>query len=297
MDKLTYIADVGGPLRDSGARVAAELGYLAEAGLQVRILASASDAATLAALAGGRADLGVVDYAEILLRAGSSTVGSVRCVAAIQPCTLLALTAPPGRVAHPADLAGARLAAAGTVHRRLFPAYARLAGIDASRTVWRKAPAGQLPTLLAAGTVDGIGEYLGRSVLSAADRVVVLPYGEVLSDLFGDVLVTTTAMLTGRRGLVRRFTQALLRGVRQAVDSPNEAGRILRTARPDVPAADTAAELALMHPFTDSRPPAQGMGRLDLGRVSRGIALMQATGIYHRPVTAEQVVDPDVVTR
>jgi NitT/TauT family transport system substrate-binding protein len=219
-----------------------------------------------------------------------------RLVAAVNTQTLIALMALPGhRITEPGDLAGRQIGqATGAVPRTLFPAYARLAGFDPTTVGWVEAPPAQLPALLGAGRVDAIGQFVvGQPAIAAATHriPVVLPYSNYLGDLYGNALVTTAQTATNDPDLVHRFSHALMRGLRYAVDNPQEAGQILHQAVPTTPAAVAAAELALMRPYVAVGQPGQGLGRFDQARVARGIALLQSIRLYSAGFDPSQVVD------
>jgi NitT/TauT family transport system substrate-binding protein len=294
---LTYLTGFGVYGRDAYAWVADAKGYFTAAGVAATVRPGAGGAANLAALRSGRADLAILDYSLALVLAGTGRLDGVRCVAAINPRTLVALMTLPGRgIARPTDLVGKHLAqSAGSAPRTLFPAYARLAGFDPARVDWREMAPAQLPSTLASGRADAIGQFVvGAPAIKAAAggrNPIVLPYGDYLTDLYGNVLVTTTDLVRAEPGLVRRFTGALLRGLRYAVDHPDESGQILHRAVPATPAAVAAAELTLMRPYVGAQQPGAGLGRFDESRVARGIAVLQANGMYRDGFDPSQVVD------
>lgn len=106
-----------------------------------------------------------------------------------------------------------------------------------------------------------------------------------------------TAAATATMPIMRHFAEALLRGLRAAVDKPHKAVRILHAAYPDVRVEGAAAQLVLMCLCVDPRTPGGGMGRFDFSRVGRGVVLVRACGVYRAPVAREQVVDLGVVVR
>lgn len=295
VDKVSYLTAVGAFGRESYVWVAKEKGYFAEAGIDVTILSGAGTTENLALLTAGKAQFAANDLSAVMVKLGGGDFRhDVRAVAAIQQRTLNSITTVSSTgIAEPRDLSGRTLGGvAGAAPWLLFPAYAKLANVDAARVTWVPSPAANLPKLLAAGKVDGVGQFVvARSSVekvAGGRTVVVLPYSDVLTDLYGNALITSTKVLERDPELVRRFSTALLAGLEYAVDHPEEAGQILHRHVPAQDPAVAADELRLMRPYVrlDGR-----VGTFDPGKVARAIAILRSTGV----VTGE--LDPaDVVS-
>jgi NitT/TauT family transport system substrate-binding protein len=178
--------------------------------------------------------------------------------------------------------------------RSLFPAYARLAGIDPARTAWVAATPQSVGKELAAGRVAGVGDtVVGRWAVEAATHgrtAVVLAYSDQLQDLYGDALVTSAAYAQAEPGSARKFAAALLRGLADAIDDPAAAGVIMHKYVPAVGAQAAAAEMALLAPYVRSSAEGLPVGALDANRVARGIALLQGAGQIGPGLTPDQVM-------
>ncbi|WP_213450844.1 ABC transporter substrate-binding protein [Rhizomonospora bruguierae] len=296
--KVTYLTGLGSFGREGYAWVAREKGYFAEAGLDVEIQPGAAGDSNLSLVAAGRAQFAVIDYAGAVVRAGTDAFTGYRLVSVVTRQTLIAMMAlGGGDIANPRDLAGRTIAqATGAVPKTLFPAYARLAGFDPSGVHWIQATPQQLPALLAAGRVDAIGQFVvgEPSVRRAAQGrpVVVMPYSDYVTDLYGNVVVASTALLESDPDLVRRFTRALVKGLLYAVDHPQESGQILHRAVPAVDAATAAEEIALMRPYVlgDHTP-----GAFDPARVARSVALIQSLRLIPAAIRPEEFVNFDTM--
>jgi NitT/TauT family transport system substrate-binding protein len=293
-DKVSYLTAVGAFGRESYVWVAREKGYFAEAGIDVEILPGAGTTENLAVLAAGKAQFAACDLSAVMVMLGSGDLRQdVRAVAAIQQRTLNSITTVSSTgITAPRDLSGRTIGGvAGGAPWLLFPAYAKLANVDAERVTWLPSPAANLPKLLAAGRVDGVGQFVvARSSVekvAGGRSVVVLPYSDVLTDLYGNALITSTAVLDGDPDLVRRFSTALLAGLAYAVDHPEEAGQILHKHVPAQDPAIAADELRLMRPYVrlDGRT-----GTFDPSRVARAIAILSSTGLVKRELTPDDVV-------
>jgi NitT/TauT family transport system substrate-binding protein len=231
-----------------------------------------------------------IDYAGAVVRAGTGKFDGLKCIAVLQQKTLIALMAKQSSgIASARDLPGKTIAQPpGAVTKTLFPAYAKLSGLSdaqVGQVHWTDAEGPSLPKLLAADKVQLIGQFVpAEPTVRAAAKgapVVVLRYGDVMSDLYGNVVVTRTNVDNGLR---RRFVRALTRGLRYAVDHPEEAGQIIHAAAPTTTAAGAAAELALLQPYV-------GSAAADPALVARSIALLQSVGMIPGPISPQQVFD------
>lgn len=298
-DKVTYLTAVGAFGRESYAWVAQEKGFFAKAGIEVDIRSGSGTTENLALLASGRAQFSANDLSAVMIVLGNGKYrADVRAVAAIQQRTLNSVTALSGTgVSTPRDLPGRTIGGVrGGAPWLLFPAYAKLAGIDAAAVKWVGVEAAQMPKLLAAGRVDGVGQFVvARPAVekAAAGRsAVVLPYSDVLTDLYGNALLASTKLLREDPDLVRRFAGALLAGLVYAIEHPEEAGQILRKYVPTADPATAAAEVELMQPYVRANGQ---VGVLDGARVARAIAILRGTGIVTGELPTADLVAFDFV--
>jgi NitT/TauT family transport system substrate-binding protein len=203
---------------------------------------------------------------------------------------------PGSGIAAPTDLAGKRIGySEGGVNKTIFPAYARLAGLDDSTVTWVALPPPSIRPALIAGQLDAATEIVvGRPALEAAARrpIVVLPYGEVMRDLYGNALGAPTDLVTKNPGLVRRFRDATLRGLRWTIDNPDAAGRIMARHNPAYKAEVAAAEVKQTVAYVRGAAPV--LGHLDRARMARCIAVVQGIGLIRPGLTPERVAAFDL---
>ncbi|MFI6094553.1 ABC transporter substrate-binding protein [Lentzea sp. NPDC051213] len=282
-DKVSYLTSFNTFGRDAYAYVAQEKGFFAEAGIDVTITPGTGSVDVLKLVAGGRADFGVADFTATAITAAKEKL-PVTTIAAIQQRSLAAIVALEGSgITKPADLAGKKIGdQPGSTNQVMFPVYAKAAGLDPAQVQFVPSAPPALPQLLAAGQVDGIGQFVvGKPLIEAAakgKKVVVLPYGDLVPDLYGNALVTSKDTAAQKPELVQRFTGALLRGLTYSVEHPDELGQILKKYQPTQDAAVASAEVTLMAPYVKPAGFSGPVGELTEARVEKIIRTLVEAG-------------------
>ncbi len=304
LEKITYLTSFGTFGRDSYAYVALEKGYFKEAGFDVEVKPGAGSGENIKSIIAGNAQFTPIDLTGGLISAGGKdkTTGFT-AVAAIQQRTMAAIISLEGNgINAPKDLEGKTLVdAPGSVVTTLFPTYAKLANVDASKVKFQQGKAQDLIGTLASGKVAGIGQFVvGKPTVETVakpKKAVVLPYSDYLQDLYGNVLITSTKYATDNPDKVKKFTGALLKGLSDSVENPDEAGKIMQkyvaTAKPE----GVAAELTLMGPYVKSAAAGIPVGALDAERVARSIAILQGSGQIEAGLKPEQVINFDLTPK
>ncbi|MER5701356.1 ABC transporter substrate-binding protein [Micromonospora sp. NPDC002296] len=302
LEKVTYLTSFGNFGRDSYAWVAKEKGFFKEAGFDVEIKPGQGTGTVISTIVGGQAHFGPIDLTGGLLQLGNGVAKDFVAVAAIQQRTMAGIATVEGTgIAAPKDLEGKKLAdTPGSVVRNLFPTYARLAGVDASRVTWQNGQAQELMGTLAAGQVDGIGQFVvGQPTIEAVTKkkAVMLPYSNVMQDLYGNVLITSSKIAKEKPDMVKRFSAALIKGLEYALTNPQEAGDILKKNVDASNPAAAAAELQLMAGYVRSSNSGTQIGTLDSGRVAKSIAILQGAGQLKQNITPDQIIDFDLAPK
>ncbi|MEU1885167.1 ABC transporter substrate-binding protein [Micromonospora sp. WMMD987] len=302
LEKVTYLTSFGNFGRDSYAWVAKDKGFFKEAGFDVEIKAGQGTGAVIQTIVGGQADFGPIDLTGGLLQVGNGVAKDFVAVAAIQQRTMAAIVSVEGKnIATPKDLEGKKLAdTPGSVVRNLFPTYARMAGVDYNKVTWVNGEAQTLMGTLASGQVDGIGQFVvGQPTVEAVTKKkpVVLPYSNVMQDLYGNALITSSKIAKEKPETVKKFTAALLKGLEYALANPQEAAEILKKNVATTNPAAAAAELQLMAGYVRSSNSGTAIGTLDSDRVAKSIAILQGAGALKSNITPDQVIDFNLVPK
>jgi NitT/TauT family transport system substrate-binding protein len=297
-DEVVYVTAFGTFGREAYAWVALEKGYFADANINVQIQPGTGTGDNIALVASGQAQFATGDLTGVTLLLGTGAVEGITVVGAIHQLALIGfLSLEESGIRSPQDLEGKSIAdSSGSVGRLLFDTYAELAGIDPSTVELVDADPPQLPQLLAAGTVDAIGQFaVGVPLIQSVAEgrtASFLAYSEFMSDLYGNSLVTSTELAQQDPDLVQRFRDALFQGLEYAIDNPQEAAEILASYEEATGVEVAAAELEIMESYV--RQPGIPIGAIDEVRVSQTIALLEATSAIPAGLTSQDVISTNL---
>ncbi|SEQ23361.1 ABC transporter substrate-binding protein [Lentzea albida] len=282
LQKINYLTSFGTFGRDAYAYVAKEKGFFDRAGLDVTITPGTGSVDVLKLVSAGRADFGVADFTATAITTAKEKL-PVTVVAAVQQRSLAAIVAlEGGAISKPADLEGKRIGdQPGSTNQVMFPVYAKAAGIDPAKVQFVPSAPPALPQLLAAGQVDGIGQFVvGKPLIEAATqgkKAVVLPYGDLVPDLYGNALVTSKEVL-GRGETATKFIGALLQGLEYSIEHPDEVAPILKKYQPTQDAAVASAEVGLMAPYVRPSGYSGPVGGITEDRVAKVVRTLVEAG-------------------
>jgi NitT/TauT family transport system substrate-binding protein len=247
-DDITFVTDFGFNGRHAYYYVALDKGYYKAEGFDVKIVRGQGSTDAVKQVASGTAQIGFADSSAVIFAKANDDipVKLVSIIYAKPPHAIYVLKE--SGISKPKDLEGKRIAdTAFSAVPKMFGAYAKAAGIDASKVTWVVSGSDALPGLLSLGRVDGIGQYtVGEPLLKKAAEpkdIVELAYSDAGLDYYGSGIVTMEATLKSNPDMVRRFVAATLRGLKDAIADPKEAGEIIhkyhRQVDPGVASAET----------------------------------------------------------
>jgi NitT/TauT family transport system substrate-binding protein len=265
--------------------VAQDKGYFAEAGLEVTIGRGYGSADAAKRAASGQTDIVLGDTATaMLLRANEGA--SIKAIAPHYDVAPLAIVA--GEEAHvrsPKDLEGKTIAdVAGSSPRLLFPAFAALAGFDASKVAWQTVDPAVRDTHLAAGQVSLVGGFLSNVPLIEAmarqqgsDRsFTVLRYADYGFEMYGNSYLAADRLIAERPQVLSAFVAALAKGIRDTYRDPAGAVEILRKSHPELDPETSIRQIEIARDtiITDHTR-SQGLAVFDEARMQKTKELAQ----------------------
>ncbi|RVT89657.1 taurine ABC transporter permease [Rhodovarius crocodyli] len=268
------------------ALVARERGFFREAGVEVQVDRGQGSGAVPVGLAGGTHDIGYGDISAAIRFAAENPDKGLICVALLHDrAPLCAIVRADGPIRTPKDLEGKRLAAPDfDAGRQLFPAFARAAGIDASKVTFVSVSPALREPMLVRREADGITGFVTTSALALkgigldhpAQRVFL--YSDHGLNLYGGCLLTTRAFAERNPAALRGALAGLIRGFRVSVNEPEAMLAVLRQAEPLVDIAQERERQQMnIRLIATDHVRQQGISVVDPARMQAGIEAVQTT--------------------
>ncbi|TCC25690.1 ABC transporter substrate-binding protein [Kribbella speibonae] len=298
LQKVSYLTSFNTFGREAYAYVALEKGYFKDAGFDVKITPGSGTVDVMKLVAGGQADYGIGDFTAVAITLAKQKL-PVTTVGMIHQRSLAGIMSLQGMgINGPKDLPGKTIAdQPGSTNQVMFPVYARKVGIDAKSVTFLPTPPPNLPQVLAAGKVQGIGQFaVGKPLIEKADpkhrQAVYLSYGEELPELYGNAIITRSDLAKDHPDQVKKFSNALLKGLQDTYADPDGAAAILKKYVPNTDVAVATAELKIMQEYIKPKDFNGPLGEVTQERVQKIIALLEES----KAIGAGAIKPEDVVT-
>lgn len=279
--------------------LAQEKGYFKAEGLDVQIDQGDGSAAAVTKVASGAYDAGFGDINALIdiaaKRPAEAPVG-VYMMYNIPPFTVVVKKDSPIRT--PKDLEGKTVGGpANDAALKLFPAFAKIAKVDASKvTITNMAP-NLREQMLLRGQIDAAFGYVNTIHFSAKligidpDRDLrYIKYGDFGMDLYSNALVFSRAFVQDHPKAVHGFVRALNRAFNESQANPTAAMDVMMKQEPLLNrAVETERMLATVKEEMDHPEIARiGLGDVDPERLKRAIAIVvEANGLPRTPSNDE----------
>jgi NitT/TauT family transport system substrate-binding protein len=227
------------PVGDHAAYwVALEKGYYRQRGLDVDMQNSKGSGDSIAKVDTGRADVGLADSAVVIASSARGTkVKVVGMVFDKSPLNVWSRKDAP--ITKPKDLEGKTVAAPpGDGQRQMFPAFARLNGIDPAKVTWVNVePAAKVPAL-AEKRVDAVADYTtGLPFYEKAvgkGNAIMLPWADHGFDMYSMSIIASEKTMKERAPMLRAFLEASYLGWRDVMSDPKSALEIFKKRVPEI---------------------------------------------------------------
>lgn len=282
--------------------VALDKGYYKAKGLDVTLENSKGSGDSMAKVDTGRADAGLADVAAVVpFIAKGGTIKVVGMVFDKTPLNIFSLKEKP--LTKPKDLEGTTLASPpGDAQRQVFPAFAKLNGIDASKITWVNIdPAAKIAALAEKRTV-GVSDYTTGLPLyekaAGKGNVVMMQWADFGFDLYAMSIMASAKTMKDKPKQLKAFIEASYMGWRDVMADPDAALAIQKKHVPELDLStikeNMAMGLALMK--TDAYRK-NGIGSIDDKRMCGSVDLMNTYMSMPKKVDCKDVYTQDFYTK
>ena len=213
-------------------------GYYKAKGLDVTLENSKGSGDSIAKVDTGRADAGLADAAVVIAsKARGTTIKTVGMVFDKTPLNIFSLKSNP--LTKPKELEGKTLGAPpGDSQRQMFPAFAKVNGIDVSKVTWVNIEPAAKIAAVAEKRMDGVGDYsTGLPLYEKAagkGNVAMMPWADFGFDMYSMSIIASEKTMKEKPKQLRAFLEASYMGWRDVMANPKEAMEILKKRVPEV---------------------------------------------------------------
>jgi NitT/TauT family transport system substrate-binding protein len=295
--EINFITDFGFNGRHAYFYVAREKGYYKAEGFDVNFVRGQGSADAIKKVAAGVATFGFADAGSLVLARGNDGV-PVKLVSVVYAKPPQAIFAIKGSgINSPKDLEGKTVAdTASSSVRLLFPAFAKAAGIDASKVKWVVAEGSALPSLLANGRADAICQFsVGEPLIAAAvapKEVIRINYADSNLDYYGNGLIASEEMIAKSPDQVKAFVRATIKGMKDAFANPAEAATIMAKYQKELQPAVIEGETRLVKELAEVKG---SLGHIDPKSIASTVDVMSANFTLKNPVKPEDLFAPGFI--
>ena len=282
--------------------VALEKGYYKAKGLDVELQNSKGSGDSIAKVDTGRADIGLADASVVVPRVAQGA--KIKVVGAVFDNTPLNIwTRKDTGISKPKDLEGKTLAAPpGDSQRQLFPAFAKINGVDESKVRWVNIEPAAKFVALSEKRADAVPDYTtGQPFWEKAvgkDNLVMMPWHRFGFDTYSMSIFASEKTMNERPKVLRDFLEASYKGWRDVMADPRAALEIFKKRVPEI-------DLALIEPnmmlgldlMRTDRFAQNGIGWMDRSKMCRTVELINTYMDVPRKVGCDEVFTNSFLTK
>ncbi|WP_043829481.1 ABC transporter substrate-binding protein [Muricoccus aerilatus] len=277
-------------------------GVFRREGINLRMDRGFGSGDTTVKVASGAYDVGYTDVSTMVKFNAENPDKRLVCFYQVLDRTAAALiTLKKSGITSPKGVAGKRLGAPeGEGSRMLFPAFSRVAGIDASGVRWTSMAANLRDTMLAQGQVDAVTGFLFTTYFNlvglgtAESDIVAWPYAENGLDIYGSALVARADWLDKNPQVAAAFVRASVEGLKMLIAEPDAGMASLKKREPLFDEALEKRRWGMTYERSILTPnvKAGGTGVLDNARAETLIRVnAEAYGVANPPKVGDMFTD------
>lgn len=232
--------------------VALEKGYYKDVGLEIKIVRGYGSVDSINKVATKQATFAFGDSGSLIIaRSKGAQVKLVAIIYGKSPIAIYSLG--DTNITRPKDLEGKSIAApVFDAPRNMFPVFAKLTGIDASKVKWVTVDGGQKDPMLFSRRVDAITEYtpqipiLNKRAKEQSITINILRWADYGFALYSNGIMVGDELINSNPQMVKGFVQATIRGLRYTFDYPDEAVTMIMKHHPTLDKTVARAEVDIV---------------------------------------------------
>ena len=281
--------------------LAEDRGYFRQEGLEIVMDQGNGSGAAVGAVASGSYDIGFGDINALIQLVARSQAGAGTPLAISatynRPPFTIAVKAD-GPIKTPKDLEGRTIGGpANDGALKLFPAFAKLAGIDASKVNITNMQPNLREQMLQRGQVDGVFGFV-NTIAFSAKLVGIDPnkdfrfinFGDYGMDLYSNAIIASRKLATENPNALKGLLRAIDRGLKDTLKDNDAAIEAVARREPLINKAIEKERLIATLASEMSNPEAAkiGLGDVDDERFRKSIAIVvEADGLTRMPTPNE----------
>ena len=282
--------------------VALEKGYYKDKGLDVTLENSKGSGDSIAKVDTGRADAGLADAAVVIAsNARGTTVKTIGMVFDKNPNNFFSLKSNP--LSKPKDLEGKTLGAPpGDSQRQMFPAFAKVNKIDASKVTWVNIEPAAKIAAVAEKRMDGVGDYsTGLPFYEKAagkGNVVLMSWADFGIDIYSMSIMASEKTMKEKPKQLKAFLEASYMGWRDVMADPKAAMAIFKKRVPEIDVDALTENMMMGLELMKTKQYAEGgIGSIDDKRMCASVDLVNTYMGLPKKVECKDVYTKDFYTR
>ncbi|MBI4241831.1 MAG: ABC transporter substrate-binding protein, partial [Candidatus Rokubacteria bacterium] len=208
-----------------------------------------------------------------------------------------------GPIKSPKDLEGKTLAAPpGDAQRQLFPAFARINGIDPAKVKWVSIEPAAKYVALSEKRADAVADYTtGLPFVEKAlgkGNAVMIPWADHGFDMYSMSIIASEKTMKERPKLLRDFLEASYRGWRDVMENPKAALEIFKKRVPEIDLSIIESNMLMgLQLMKTERYAKNGIGWIDKAKMCQSVDLINANMEIPRKVGCAEVFATDFLPR
>jgi len=282
--------------------VALDKGYYKAKGLDVALENSKGSGDSIAKVDTGRADAGLADAAVVIASVGrGTTVKSVGMVFDKTPLNIFSLKSSP--LAKPKDLEGKTLGAPpGDSQRQMFPAFAKVNKIDASKVSWVNIDPPAKIAAVAEKRMDGVGDYsTGLPFYEKAagkGNVVMMSWADFGIDIYSMSIMASEKTMKEKSKQLKAFLEASYMGWRDVMADPKGSMEIFKKRVPEIDVEIISQNMQLgVDLMKTERYAKNGIGFIDAKKMCDSVDLVNTYMGLPKKVDCKDVYSTEFFTK